>query len=574
MIEIITAAGTILDLDKDQDIQVEMEQPLLDSDHLPVAYSTPISFPISDTNKTAFGYIPAMMLEPTVREVDASIFVFGRAIFTGTLVYDGVEDGKLRYIFTEKGLNEELEKDIAPEGKERHTWQELNTEGNKYRAPILIDKRYATKQVYPRGATPPDAGMNDGDPDTYKDIKYRNCGYNHKVIDGASVLDPDNGNCKLMPVVSIASLLGFLDQSNWDRWGRDIPDALFLLCPYGELNAQTNSSTNETFWDIDASVFPEATISEILKNFCAMYCAGVYKDGNKYSLYPGFKIFSREESAVLFWDDKISDVYSLAIEPKKNYSFSMGEDPIEGGEDSYESNLDGYADGLDLLSNEYSDRHHRIQDMDFSGIKIYSVKSHPAWVSMLGTNSRRYDTEIVYRNDGKSATPKVADEDFDVKCDFKYVHTVPDRYIPAGTMMLDFKAPLIDIPDKNDGRGKDLIIGLMTHASENNTHVFPPSLVEETLVRVKTTLDIEYTDGDSILPVKLYDLYHRAFANWMGTDRTVVKADLLLNMDDLTQLALYKRVNFRGRDWMIKKLSLTFHTDSNRIETTGEFISL
>lgn len=102
MVRILTKDYTELDLTKGFEFQIEMENPMLDEEHIPSAFSTQISFPPSPVNRKVFGYTPAMFLAPNVKRLEASAWIGGVPFVTGTLVYDGIEDGCLMYTFTEK----------------------------------------------------------------------------------------------------------------------------------------------------------------------------------------------------------------------------------------------------------------------------------------------------------------------------------------------------------------------------------------------------------------------------------------------------------------------------------------
>ena len=73
MIEIITDAGISLDLDPAGAFEIEIEQPLLDDTHIPIPYSTSISFLPTAKNKDVFGFMDAMMMTPTVTEISATV---------------------------------------------------------------------------------------------------------------------------------------------------------------------------------------------------------------------------------------------------------------------------------------------------------------------------------------------------------------------------------------------------------------------------------------------------------------------------------------------------------------------
>ena len=542
MLEIVTTTGVSLDMEKDLDIQVELEQPLLDADHLPVAYSTQISFPFTETNKTAFGFVPAMMLEPSVKQLDARILFYGRELFSGSLVYDGVEDGKLKYIFTENGLTEYLEKDVAPAEAESVSWDEMQRPGAKYRMPMIADKKFAN-YYYPSA----------GNGDIYyteKDVKYRNC-----------IL---NGSGAFLPAVRISSLLPFLDIGAFTDI-ESILERLYLLCPYG--SGMMTAGTAE----VVSERYPQVT-----REVIALLCSAVYKHNGRYLMYPARKTFYRDDDNILFWEEKVSDIYSLVIERKKNYRFTFEDEAIIGEDASSEGSLP-YNMPFSLLSIEHPNTHTRRGYYPTSAdvtnsFTVFSTRSHSgATAPGSGREILLYDTDIVYRNRGKAENIADSNEDFEQSCQFIPVDTTPERIVEGSVVggnyiFRDFRAPQLKMPTEDEGRGNKLYIGIMSEAEMpyEAEAEYLPSLVENP----------QDGSGFSLFPPDLFNDYHKKFAEWMGTDRTVVKTDLDLTVDDLTELALYKRVNFRGRDWMIKRLSLTFHTDGGHFEATGEFISL
>lgn len=580
MLEIVTTTGVSLDMEKDLDIQVELEQPLLDADHLPVAYSTEISFPFTDTNKTAFGFVPAMMLEPSVKQLDARILFYGRELFSGSLVYDGVEDGKLRYIFTENSLREWLDEDVAPFSAETVTWDQMQVEGAKYRMPIIGNKAFATWHVEPGNVAGSDEYW------TYKDIKYRNCIYGNNSQRYSFTGDFDK-SCDFLPAVRILSLLDRLTIRQQDN-DMELVKRLYMLCSYGRgkiesvapsVDEMTHSDlrnaryTHET--QIDKSRYPDVSRADLIDALCPMICAAVYKERNDYLLIAANSLFIREEenTNVLFWDEKVADIYGLFREKKKNYRFGYSDDETLGDDSSFEHILS--LSVYNLLELDLDDKHYKLRQLYTSAdvvnaLTVFSSRAHEEINSPF--NARTYDTDILYRNRGKAERQVGAEEGFEQTSEFIPVETTPERFIDiydGTTDIYDFRAPLVELPAEDDGRGDKMIIGIMTERDHNgNGQVFQghplPSLVE------KGELESEL----SLLPPDLYNSYHKSFAEWMGTDRTGVKVDLDLTVDDLTELALYKRVNFRGRDWMIKRLSLTFHTDGGHFEATGEFISL
>lgn len=136
MVRILTKDFTELDLTKGFEFQIEMENPMLEEDHIPSAFSTQISFPPSPVNRRVFGYTPAMFLAPNVKRLEASVWIGGVPFVSGTLVYDGIEDGCLMYTFTEKVV--ELEGKIWDQELLRFPITSLPTDNTIFRTPLLV----------------------------------------------------------------------------------------------------------------------------------------------------------------------------------------------------------------------------------------------------------------------------------------------------------------------------------------------------------------------------------------------------------------------------------------------------
>lgn len=138
MVRILTKDYTELDLTKGYEFQIEMENPMLDKEHIPSAFSTQISFPPSEANRKVFGYTPAMFLAPDVKRLEASVWIGGVPFVSGALVYDGIEDGCLMYTFTEKVA--ELNGKIWEQELLRFQTTSLPTDNKIFRTPPLVSR--------------------------------------------------------------------------------------------------------------------------------------------------------------------------------------------------------------------------------------------------------------------------------------------------------------------------------------------------------------------------------------------------------------------------------------------------
>ena len=73
MTGIRTSDGVWLDLAPDAEFELTIENPLLRDDRTPSSWSTDITFPPTTLNKRVFGYLGALMTEPSVKRLGATI---------------------------------------------------------------------------------------------------------------------------------------------------------------------------------------------------------------------------------------------------------------------------------------------------------------------------------------------------------------------------------------------------------------------------------------------------------------------------------------------------------------------
>ena len=178
MVRILTKDFTELDLTKGFEFQIEMENPMLEEDHIPSAFSTQISFPPSPVNRRVFGYTPAMFLAPNVKRLEASVWIGGVPFVSGTLVYDGIEDGCLMYTFTEKVV--ELEGKIWDQEILEFDVRNGVPSSDLFSTPLLIRKSGVA--LHPYEGTIRSLGPQDTTKRTYQ-TKYLNYVSSYETFD-------------------------------------------------------------------------------------------------------------------------------------------------------------------------------------------------------------------------------------------------------------------------------------------------------------------------------------------------------------------------------------------------------
>ena len=160
MVRILTKDYTELDLTKGFEFQLELDNPILEDDHLPQAFSTQISFPPSPTNRKVFGYLPAMFLAPSVQALDVTVWVGGVPFVSGSLAYDGIEGGNLMYTFTQR--IPDLDGKIWAAPIEEFSYRDgVPKSSTKFATPLLINEANVAVQPYSKISRRPVEGEPD-----------------------------------------------------------------------------------------------------------------------------------------------------------------------------------------------------------------------------------------------------------------------------------------------------------------------------------------------------------------------------------------------------------------------------
>ena len=115
-----------------------------------------------------------------------------------------------------------------------------------------------------------------------------------------------------------------------------------------------------------------------------------------------------------------------------------------------------------------------------------------------------------------------------------------------------------------DERDKKVYIGVSYGGQFFGHGVFQPV----------TRSDAMFVGTQSLTPSTLWDKYHKEFAEWLGKTRQRVSVDVNLSPIDLHNFRLYRPVYFKGRKWIVAKLSVTVAAGSEAVSTRGEFIEI
>lgn len=570
MIEIITDGGISLDLDPAGTFEIEIEQPILDDTHIPVPYSTSIAFLPTAKNKDVFGFLDAMMMTPTVIEISVTVCAKGLPLFYGVLEYDGLEDGKINYTFSGRNLEdafsgyihkvEHLTKVGPPFTRSsvalinEHISSARNGTHEEFGAPVLIGQANITDIEYKndRGADP-----------VSPELKYHNW-----VWDSETIFTPAVRVCKILSEAFKNIAIDYQIKSLYEQ--------LAILGLYKDQDSYLVSGISSNSGLNIANTLPECTILDLVKNIAKMFCASIFRDGNKYVFKTNQSIIEYTSMwDVLDWNDKVSDKFSASIEKASSYTFGYSNndnentyDPTGLGKDIESNNVVEKSNMFDILTSislakDYiATRHTGTGDM-YSGrgmnITLKDGHANMPFMDMLLHNIPKVSTE----DDLENA--------FDSTVDFKCVRCMPTELLNINTDITDSwygLCPIVEFPAIGEDRSSDVWIGLL----------FNNQLVDKGYYLQTPTMQggghelIERNSGQSLAPEALYKRFHKPFAEWLAKDKQVITADVYLTLDDIASLRMYNKIAIRSRAFLIKKITLSFAVNSETIETTADFI--
>ncbi len=564
MVEIITANGVSLDLAPDSTFEIEIEQPLLDTEAVPVPYSTAISFLPSRKNCNEFDYIDALMLEPTNQSIQADIYVNGFKMFSGILIYDSIEDGTIQYTFAAKDSITKLEsKDISennflgyitPRSPDGNYQQIRDNMHDKIKAPTLINKSAVMTTIQ----------SNPKDPNLIVEVPIRYHNF------------PGDYDSLFTPAVRLYDFL--IDEFGS---GLTIDDdilqdlqKIYMICPY----KPTATSAPNGFGTIIPmnETLPKINKLELFKNLAKIFGAAFYKDGEKFRLKRAGRILS--SAPVVDWSDKISDEFSSRPGTPKKYILKFEDD---SSDNAYNMNdlASDLEDGDILKKSSY---YNIFRTNVYAGEKSYTLLHTPTGdifsvFHVLPADIRYSDPPImadsVLRACNNVDATESDDDTFDNSISMAVVRPVPDTIIDESGSVLDLiVAPLITPPSIGEERGSMVLIGIISDGQMTDKGFIPVPTADSDVFGVPIFQDKDL--GFSLDPTRLLEKYHSEFAAWLEKRRQVVTVDLKLTTKDIASFRMYQKIYFKGREWIPLKISVSVNVASGSIDASGDFISM
>ena len=177
----------------------------------------------------------------------------------------------------------------------------------------------------------------------------------------------------------------------------------------------------------------------------------------------------------------------------------------------------------------------------------------------------------------------VSDADtVDNSCPFNLVKSVPSiltRPKSQGALLQRCSMAAITEPINEEAeRRADVYVGLVVNGQMTDSgHALSQKTMDVPITGNSEDEDICLTlssgERASLRPDWLYEHFHERYAQWLATDRQVITCDVNLNEFDLLSFRMYNKVRLHGRDFFVKKLSVTLRAGSEALECSADFIS-
>ncbi len=581
MIEIILEDGTSLDLKKDWEFEITLEQPMLDDSHIPIPYSTSIALPYTETNRRALKWLDALMLPPEVRETGCTICVSGIPLFTGILEYEGIEEGYVSYTFGGRNMEDDFSGYIHELKHLTHTYSTTyymkasrdDSTSQDFASPLMVVAQNIGKVEHPNDAGLEIASATD---------KYRNWPFQNEVPFCPAVYVHSILEEHFKEIAVEASLKGVYEALAIP--GLYIDDT--ACAPYYLRRTEAGGGGSEIL-DIAGSL-PEVEVMELVTDLCKMLCASIYRDGKGYRLMGHGDILDDRSPAD--WSGKVSDSYSASVEKGRSYTFGYGNDenensynPTEPQENGAIVSVEGNLPNL-LLSlynaNDYVAVKHRETGDIFSGKNIQITVRIDAGATSTGGNIYHY-AEVPYLDQifhgiAKKTVNTGLKESHDASVDLKLVRCLPTKiYVPGGdnNFGLFVMAPIMEMPAMGE-RPSDVYIGcMMLGQLVDHGIAFSPVIYENGIPTAANDSIERKNEAFDLSPEGLWRL-HKRFAEWLGKDRQVYTTDIELTPGEIADFRMYRPVSVYNRRFLVRSIRFTFDTSSEMVRSQADLLEL
>ena len=582
MIEIITKEGISLDLKSNIDIEYTLEQPLMASDNMPVGISTTIAFPLSVTNRKVFGYWKGAFVGAINHTIPAKMLVNGIVVLDGELTFIGASEDDIEYSFRGAELPSCVEGKVyeLPEleiiSKSELFYESRSTGREDIAFPFMIRKTYVAECEHQKGTGTYYPSSENG----YA-ITNAACNIADKYVNYGT------GRVGSVAVVRVLWLLRkAFPNIIVEEEILDILSKLVIVAP--------NSATEDRHYDIQegpydegdrnvldlAKALPEISYADFLSNVLKMFAASVYASGQHLQIKSAESIFKNTD--YVDWSQKASNVTSVSVEEAQAYELSFANSPESSNDNSKgvgDDDIQVCANLEELFT--YFNSHSEIvnawvagypdlfagkkvdvsltYDTVFSGVNIGWEWVGPLVPQPIIDNVNHLGAKSIMVDSSNAET-------FNYKIDFNCVRCVPahiqskrdvDEPSSVGKKVM---CPVLDLPNPEGDRSSDIYIGLLI---DNQVIPYGNLYTGHNWIGTSTSAGTERTNDYSISisgDNGLYSKFHKQFAKWITKRKHSFKMEVLLDISDIANLDLSRKVMIHNQLFIIKSATIKINS--------------
>ena len=591
MIEVITKSGVSLDLKAGVDIEYTIEHPLLESDNMPVGISTTITFPLSLQNRKAFGLWSGVLVGPQNTNIPVSILINGIAVLEGELVFISASDGEIEYSFKGTELPDFIRGELheLPDIDIISKWNtslvgECNKTGRKDIAfPVMIRETFVadcelqigTGTIYPSASN----GYS---------ITNAECSRVDKFVNFTASVNGSTAVVKVLWLIQKMFPDIIIDDDILETLSK-----MVIVAPNDVTVTEFLDIYENTYDEGDRNILrlskalPKMSCADFLSNVLKMFAASIYPVGRFFYMKSAKNIL--EESSSEDWSDKICRCTAINTREAQAYEVKYANSP-DSSEDnvSVEAEINEFATVEEML-NYFKESPSLVNAKVVGNPDVFSGKKVD--VSILyetGFNN----TDIYWTWIGPLVPHPIIDncnhigvkgtiidakieETFSYDIGFNCVRCVPvHRRTPTEKALgmndgVKSICPILSFPNIEGERSSDVFIGLLIH---NQLLAYGNCYATDTQnVGVETSNDLSIgINGEN----GLYNKFHKQLSEWITQKKHIFKVELDLNINDICNLDISKKIMINNQLFIIKSLTVRINTTTGINQSEAELIEI
>lgn len=592
MIQILTADGISLDLVKGCSFEIEYNNPMFDDSRMPVPFSTAIDLLPTAANCKALSWLPALRLAPEVKELEVSLILNGIEFLKGILIFDSLEDGHASYTFSGRDINRDwgkklydkvmLDKSAFTQTKDFNAFENGDED---FVWPLLVNKQFTGHDV---------ADHDDISYVMSQDVEQR-VSLEKKFWNAATVI-PESECGHLMPAMMFSYLFGQMKLSAEGL--KNYLDHFCILAPF---------KLEESYKNFESILvrehLPDMSYADFFRNVAKMFAGAIFQDKDKPGYYK-LVLFNEMTKYGNYddWTGRLAKEFNSTVETGRNYSLAYNNSSEEGPDKNSET-LMVYSIKASLfpcpvpanLTNKpythvYTAR--TSPSIRISTKTIYRIVHAP---DSSGNEKNAFaataSADCIYNRNYKYIKNQLnSDDTEDVSVEFDLIKCAPyilndyeTKSISRGNKTLSRLTQrcslggLIEATENTDERPTTPIIGVY-----RNGQISPDGITLEPEIPFPAPDafgvglfqdNLPDNRAISLMPVDLFRNFHSQRANWLAKDKQVISCDVDLDEYDLAVLDFTRKARICGRDFFIRKITVTINQESSRVSCSAEFIS-